>query len=188
MIETYSEYIDKYLRISGLGKRPSPGEHHFVSVYLVPKLFAINNRVPDYINPDGTKQIIGDITYYNDQEHQFGIEVKLGTIRLTKGEFNEWIVNEDRSRWPHTFIGIGTIGIGICSWERFRAVYLNAVKEQNQSWVPEFLESGYGPSKKVNVLLPLLRNDEYFKKGESVSEAAELEQQFLSSLKTEVDC
>ncbi|MBK9595448.1 MAG: hypothetical protein IPO57_08850 [Rhodocyclales bacterium] len=101
MLNTYSEYIDRYLSKSGLSKRPCPGEHHFVSAYLVPRLFKLNQRVPDYINPDGTKGIIGDIVYYKDHEHQFGIEAKLSTIRLTRGEFNEWVVTTDPSRWPH---------------------------------------------------------------------------------------
>ena len=59
MLETYSEYIHLFLSKKGLSNRPCPGEHHFVSAYLVPKLFSINQRIPDYINPDGTKGILG---------------------------------------------------------------------------------------------------------------------------------
>ncbi len=93
--------------------------------------FQLNQRVPDYINPDGTKGIIGDIVYYKDHEHQFGIEAKLGNIRLTKGEFNEWVVNTDTARWPHAFIGIGTLGIGLCSWAEFRAsLYCSGDRKQ----------------------------------------------------------
>ncbi len=38
---------------------PTPGEHHFCSIYLLNKF----NRLPDYINPDGTKCITGDIVF-----------------------------------------------------------------------------------------------------------------------------
>ena len=69
-----------------LANRPCPGEHHFVSAYLVPKLFSINQRIPDYINPDGTKGIIGDIVYYQDHEHQFGIEVKFHIASRSNAE------------------------------------------------------------------------------------------------------
>ena len=88
MISTYTNYIDRYMINSGLNGATSPGEHHFVSAYLIPKLFAINGIVPDYINPDGTKKIIGDVVYFRDGAHHFGIEVKFQTIRLTKNEFN----------------------------------------------------------------------------------------------------
>ena len=188
MLNTYSEYIDRYLSKSGLSKRPCPGEHHFVSAYLVPRLFKLNQRVPDYINPDGTKGIIGDIVYYKDHEHQFGIEAKLGTIRLTKGEFNEWVVNSDHSRWPHTFIGIGTTGIGLCSWVEFRAAYISAVAENNNGWVPNLLSEGYGPMKSVNTLLPKLPNGKFFRKGANPKESVDLEATFIEALRKEIAC
>ena len=188
MLNTYSEYIDRYLSKSGLSKRPCPGEHHFVSAYLVPRLFELNQRVPDYINPDGTKGIIGDIVYYKDHEHQFGIEAKLGTIRLTKGEFNEWVVNTDTSRWTHTFIGIGTAGIGLCSWAEFRTAYIAAVAENNNGWVPSSLSEGYGPMKSVNTLLPKLPNGKFFRKGANPKESAELEDSFIEALEKEIAC
>ena len=62
----------------------------------MPKLYEINGIAPDYINPDGTKAIIIDVVYYRDEKHHFEIEVKLGTVRLTRREFNDWIVNEDQ--------------------------------------------------------------------------------------------
>lgn len=188
MLNTYSEYIDLYLDKSGLNNRPCPGEHHFVSAYLIPRLFQLNQRVPDYINPDGTKGIIGDVVYYKDHEHQFGIEAKLGTIRLTKGEFNEWIVNVDTSRWPHTFIGIGTAGMGLCSWAEFRAAYISAVAENNKDWVPISKSEGYGPMKSVNTLLPKLPNGKFFRKGSSPKESAELEESFIEALRNEIVC
>ena len=187
MLTTYSEYIDRYLSKSGLSNRPCPGEHHFVSAYLVPRLFKLNQRVPDYINPDGTKGIIGDIVYYKDHEHQFGIEAKLGTIRFTRGEFNEWVVNTHSSRWPHTFIGIGTSGIGLCSWARFRATYISAVARHN-GWVPSLLSEGYGPMKSVNMLLPKFPNGKFFRKGANLMESADLEASFIEALEKEIAC
>ena len=186
MLNTYSEYIDRYLSKSGLSARPCPGEHHFVSAYLVPRLFEINQRVPDYINPDGTKDIIGDIVYYEDHEHQFGIEVKLGTIRLTKGEFNKWIVDEDSSLWPHTFIGIGSSGIGLCSWAEFRTAYIASVAEKSEGWSPCRIDEGYGPMKSVNTLFPKLPVGKYFQKGASEEEYAKLEISFVQALRREL--
>jgi hypothetical protein len=188
MLITYSEYIDSYLSRFALSKRPFPGEHHFVSAYLVPRLFELNQRVPDYINPDGTKGIIGDVVYYKEHRHQFGIEAKLGTIRLTKGEFNEWIVNTDTARQPHTFIGISTDGIGLCSWTEFRTAYIAAVAENNRGWIPSLLSRGYGPMKSVNTLLPKLPEGKFFRKGKNPRESAELEASFIDALKKEIAC
>ena len=186
MIETYSDYIDRYLCRSHLGGRPSPGEHHFVSAYLVPKLYEINQRVPEYINPDGTKGIIGDVVYYDDHEHQFGIEVKLEIVRLTKGEFNDWIVNQDSAIWPHTFVGIGTSGISVCSWNKFREVYIAAVKNEKEGWSPQEIPSGYGPTKAINILLPLLGKGIFFRRGKSSEESLKLESSFLEALANEL--
>ncbi|MBQ1726094.1 MAG: hypothetical protein II039_01765, partial [Treponema sp.] len=85
----------------------SPGEHHFCSVYLLNKF----NRIPDYINPDGTKGVAGDIVFckrsgptitsqrvkvvnkklakdYELKKHaEFSIEVKYGKIKFTKDQY-----------------------------------------------------------------------------------------------------
>ena len=188
MLNTYSEYIDLFLSKKGLKHRPCPGEHHFVSAYLVPKLFSINRRVPDYINPDGTKGIIGDIVYYQDHEHHFGIEVKLGTVRLTKGEFNAWIVNTDTDKWPHLFIGIGTNGIALCSWGEFRDSYISSIQEKDPNWEPVILTDGYGPMKSMNVLLLKLPQNKCHFLGRTVEEANHREEVFMESLKYEIDC
>jgi len=148
MINTYTEYINRYITNRGLNGKKSPGEHHFVSAYLAPKLYAINGIVPDYINPDGTKGIIGDIVYFKDGDHHLGIEVKFETIRLTKNEFNSWIVNEDNSDHPELFIGIGTEGIILLSWHEFRNTYLLAAGITTLTPIT----SGYGPQKSVNLL------------------------------------
>ncbi len=189
MIATYSEYIREYLTGPGLGARPCPGEHHFVSIYLVPRLFKINTRVPDYINPDGMKKIIGDVAYYRDHGHQFGIEVKLGTVRLTAREFNEWVVKAEPQNWPHTFIGIGIEGIAVCSWDTFRAAYIASVrKTRGQSWKPTEIPKGYGPSKAVNVLTRELGSAQYFPIAAGRDRAQQLEDTFMEALRAELDC
>jgi hypothetical protein len=187
VLRTYSEYIDLYLSKSGLSIRPCPGEHHFVSAYLIPRLFELNQRVPDYINPDGTKGIIGDIVYYRDHEHEFAIEAKLGTVRLTKGEFNEWIVNTDTSLWPHMFIGVGKTGIGLCSWAEFRKAYIAAVKEKDKDWIPSLIAEGYGPMKSVNKIFPKLPPGKFFRKGANLEESAKLEEALIEAMKNEID-
>ena len=75
MILSYSEYIRLYIHRLNKSSPPAPGEHHFVSAYLVPKLYSINGKVPDYINPDGTKSILGYVVYYQDGQHHFGIHL-----------------------------------------------------------------------------------------------------------------
>ncbi len=189
MINNYSEYINSYLSQKGLENRPCPGEHHFVCAYLVPRLFEINQKIPDYINPDGTKKVIGDVVYYQENEHQLGIEVKLGTIRLTKGEFNKWIVNTNKSRWPQTFVAIGTNGIILCSWSQFRNSYISAVKSQKKDprWVPLEITEGYGPQKSVNELLTFLPTANCHLKGVTEVEAIQLEKQFMLALTEEID-
>jgi len=154
MIDTYSNYINRYILKKGLDGAKSPGEHHFVSAYLIPKLFAINKLVPDYINPDGTKEIIGDVVYFNNGSHHFGIEVKYETIRLTKNEYNAWIVSKKTSLHPKTFIGIGSNGIIVLPWHEFRKDYLTSVKIT----VPKKINSGYGPQKSINVMFDNNKN------------------------------
>ena len=94
-----------------------------MAVYLLPKVMKIYNRVPDFVNPDGTKKIIGDIVYYKDGQHHFGIEAKLKEIRLTAAEFNNWILLTNSAKHPDVFVAIGTSGLILQAWSRFRAVY-----------------------------------------------------------------
>ncbi|MBE0586460.1 MAG: hypothetical protein IH617_00265 [Hydrogenophaga sp.] len=156
MISTYSDYIRRYILRSKKESPPSPGEHHFVAAYLVPKLFEIAQKVPDYINPDGTKSIMGDVVYYQDEKHRLGLEVKLGVIRLTRREFNEWIVGGERSRWPEVFVGVGKLGVAISPWLEFRAAYIKSVVAKDKDWVPREIGAGYGPQKSVDELMPYL--------------------------------
>jgi len=185
MINTYTNYIDRYMITRGLNDATSPGEHHFVSAYLIPKLFAINGIVPDYINPDGTKKIIGDVVYFRDGVHHFGIEVKFQTIRLTKNEFNSWIVNEDISEHPELFIGIGTEGIIILPWHEFRNAYIRSADITNLAPITK----GYGPQKSVNTLHKAgNRAIGYFPKANNETDSNQYELQFLQLLQDAINC
>ena len=178
MIANYSEYIDRFLFAKGLKGAKSPGEHHFVAAYLLPKLFEINSIVPDYINPDGTKGITGDIVYFEEGRHSLGIEVKFGSIRLTKNEFNSWIVNEDTSQHPDIFIGIGTKGIIVLPWHEFREAYLSTAEIKE----PTAIQQGYGPQKSVDVLFAAGKGTGYFPRSADNSEAQVNETRFVSRL------
>ncbi len=190
MIETYSSYIDTYLVQPGRENRPVPGEHHFVSAYLVPRIFEIRGKVPEYINPDGTKSIVGDVVYYDAGKHQHGLEVKLGTVRLTSGEFNSWIVSMKTSGWPDSFIGIGHKGITVCSWREFRRAYIALVrsKKGNEKWTPQELEpKKYGPIRQVDGLLPHLDQSVVFQYESEPHLAVSAEAEFSKSLRSAID-
>ncbi len=186
MIRTFSDYIDRFICKPKDNNTPIPGEHHFVSAYLIPRLFHLNGWVPDYINPDGTKGIIGDVVYYINGSYHYGIEVKFETIRLTKNEFNAWIVADDIATWPQTYIGIGTKGICLCSWANFRKSYIASVRAKDDSWFPQEIDKGYGPSKSVDILYDYLNQDWCFEKSTSAAKAKESEESFLFSLKFEL--
>jgi len=125
-------------------------------------MFVITGLLPDYINPDGTKSILGDVVYYKDGQHHFGVEVKLGTARLTKREMNEWIVSEDEALWPCVFVGVGSTGVAVSDWRSFRSAYLLAVRQKAPYWNPVKLDAGYGPQKAVDELVPYFAKELWF--------------------------
>lgn len=190
MIETYSSYIDEFLKLPKSEKRPVPGEHHFVSTYLVPRIYAIRKKVPEYINPDGTKGINGDVVYYDGGKHQHGIEVKLGKIRLTSGEFNNWIVSTNSSIWPECFLALGSSGIAMCDWSDFRDAYIKLVRNsKGKDWTPEPLPARtYGPIREVNALLPMLTPKSVFLYKSAPKQATSFEKKFIKALRSAIDC
>lgn len=103
-----------------------PGEHHFCSIYLLNKF----NRLPDYINPDGTKQVPGDIVFYKRSEdndsikknNKFSIEVKYGEIFFTKTQFKMWFV--DKKDTPDFLIALTDNYLFIIEWNIFQEIYL----------------------------------------------------------------
>lgn len=187
MIANFSEYISRYILRTDKSAPPTPGEHHFVCAYLVPRLFTINGKVPDFINPDGTKAILGDVVYYRDGRHHFGIEVKLGTVRLTKREFNEWIVSEDTNLWPNLFVGISSNGIALSAWSEFRGAYLAAVRAKDDNWSPATIGSGYGPMKGVNELRAHLPSGTWFPFTVNQADASIHEAAFTAALRRGVE-
>lgn len=188
MIATYSEYITRYMSRPGLKGSKMPGEHHFVAVYLIPKLYQLNGIVPDYVNPDGTKGLIGDVIYFKDGAHRCGIEVKLGTVRLTKNEFNTWIVGSNMSYWPNVFLGVGSAGVVLLTWPEFRACYLKSITTANSEWSIAPLENGYGPFKSVNVLMATGDRAGRFPISTDSKIAHRRETQFSNALKHAVGC
>lgn len=188
MVPTYSDYIERYVRKSGLAGKKQPGEHHFVGVYLVPLLYRLNQKVPDYVNPDGTKKLIGDVIFFENGSHRLGIEVKLGTVRLTRAEFNSWIVGGDRGLWPNVFLGVGGDGVLLLPWDAFRDCYISAVGVNREQWTPVEIDDGYGPMKSVNVLCRHHASMGFFKYSADAAESEVLEAGFVDALSKLVNC
>jgi hypothetical protein len=186
MVPTYSDYIRRYIHRKSTSSPPSPGEHHFVATYLLPKLYEINGLIPDYVNPDGMKSIIGDVVYYQDEQHHFGIEVKLGTVRLTRREFNDWIVSEDPTGWPSLFLGVGRKGIALSTWSDFRTSYTASVVAKNPGWVASVIRDGYGPMKGVDELAEYLGKSQWFAIAEAAA-ATESELLFTTALRSRIE-
>jgi hypothetical protein len=132
-ITRYSDYIREYILDFNTGPKANrkhiPGEHHFVSMYLVPRLVGIPFLgLPTYVNPDGMKAIPGDIVYYDREEDdsrvnwnfRMGIEVKIGSVIFSRTEYNDWMRPEiSEVPKPHLFVGIAQQGILIGRWEAF---------------------------------------------------------------------
>jgi hypothetical protein len=146
----------------------------------------MTGEIPDYVNPDGTKAILGDVVYYRDGKHHFGIEVKLGIVRLTKKEFNEWIVGGDKPRWPNLYIGIAADGICLAPWETFREAYFKSVRLRKLGWSAVEIKGGYGPMVSVSSLSKHLPTTCHFPWSNDVDNSLSLEEQFTLSLATEI--
>lgn len=170
------------MRSTGLQGRKQPGEHHFVGVYLVPLLYSLTKKVPDYVNPDGTKRLIGDVIYFENSDHRLGIEVKLGTVRLTRAEFNGWIVGENRAVWPNIFLGVSVEGVLLLPWDAFRDRYISAVGRHRDRWTPVEIDKGYGPMKSVGVLCRDQAAGGFFKYADNEAESSKLESVFVEEL------
>ncbi len=109
------EYKTKYLDI----KEKIPGEHHFVAVYLLPYF----NQIPDYVNPDGTKNFCGDIGFYNNS-NLFSIEVKIGkkSFNFSRNENNNWLVNKTKPL-PNYLIALTLNYFFIIEWGIFSSIF-----------------------------------------------------------------
>lgn len=144
-IPTFSEYIREY--IHGVRGRHIPGEHHFVSVYLVPRLVALEGLgVPCYVNPDGMKAIPGDVVYYDRHEPEassawklrLGIEAKIGSVKFSRTEYNDWMrPHAATEQKPDLFVGISKDGLLIGRWEPFARRFVRIAYGEN---APEVLD------------------------------------------------
>ncbi|NJK92480.1 MAG: hypothetical protein HC904_12000 [Blastochloris sp.] len=181
-IGTFSEYVNRYMPSRSQENSKWPGEHHFVAAYLLPRLFNTLPIVPNYINPDGTKDIIGDVTYYQDDNHKFAIEVKMGTIRLTKNQFNKWIENPDQTQHPNLFIAVGTKGLCLLSWLKFVEYYKRAVQKRSGE-PPKIGKSGYGSFLGINELIKHVDDASRFETSQDPKNAAFEESRFQVTLK-----
>lgn len=182
MIPTYSHYIRAFVARKGALEGHRPGEHHFVATYLVPRLFAIHPAVPDYVNPDGMKAVQGDIVYFARGRHHFGIEIKYEQVRLTAREYNNWIVQQDQSKWPDVFIGICPDGLVVSDWPSFRNAYIGRATRAKPNWRPLEIASGYGPMCSVNALRTELPAASWFAVKPEARQALDAEDALLSSL------
>jgi len=156
MIPSYSAYISRYLLPRKERRQPNPGEQHFVAISLLPRLFALHGIVPDYVNPDGGKAVLGDVVYYRDYAHHFGIEIKIEKLLFTVGEFNNGIVSQNRNRRPDRFLGVHRLGIVLLSWSEFRKLYFKTVRKVCGAKAVKTLTTGiekdYGPAPSIGSL------------------------------------
>jgi hypothetical protein len=143
---------NKYiLQASVRGKADVPGEHHFVALYLFPRLAEFSFLgIPHYINPDGMKGGAGDVIYYSYSPEKsicyiptprLRIEVKLENardkwIQLTRLQYYQWIKQEwrpedkgkpgraERPDQPDLFLGVSRHGLALLPWVTFRDIYM----------------------------------------------------------------
>ena len=156
---TLKDYTNNFYSDFEKKDLPLPGEHHFVSVFLLPLLYKVTQNTPDYVNPDGTKDLPGDIIYNFNKEEALSIEVKYQVIRLTKKEYNDWIVKYTKENIPDLFIGFGSRGMLVCNWEEFVELYKESIGVSKKNDDLSTIKSGYGPTKSMNVLIDFLKDN-----------------------------
>ncbi|GMO50588.1 MAG: hypothetical protein Ta2B_30960 [Termitinemataceae bacterium] len=120
---TYEEYINRFIKGYTTKNIPVPGEHHFVSVFLMTRIFNLTGFYPQYINPDGMKNLLGDLIY---EENNVSIEVKYDSIIFTEKEFNDWILNDNET--PKYFMCINERGILLLKWAEFKIHYCKCLE------------------------------------------------------------
>ena len=136
---TIAEYKNNYFN----SKNCIPGEHHFVAVYLLPKF----QFIPDFLNPDGTKDICGDIVFKN-KDDIFSIEVKIGnpSICFSKKEKNSWFVEKEKLH-PNYLIILTRNYLFIIKWQQFFDSFSSLLDKR--------IESKTGNSKRISEQLLL---------------------------------
>lgn len=105
-VDVFSQYIQNHFKNYLNKKEELPGEHHFVSLYLLSHILKI---VPfediKYINPDGVKSKDGDLIYsVNDKEKI--IEVKYSSsekISFTEKQREKLKLDDNRTEYIALF-------------------------------------------------------------------------------------
>ncbi len=114
--------LSRYRKLYFDPKKCIPGEHHFVAVYLLNKF----KRIPDYLNPDGTKGVCGDIVFENgDSKKSFSVEVKIGktSFCFSKNETNSWFVDKT-GPFPNYLIALTQNYLFIIEWKKFSNLFI----------------------------------------------------------------
>ena len=118
--------------------------------------------IPDYINPDGMKNIPGDIVYL---ERNIYIEVKYDKLQFTKTQYKNWIFNEQNER-PNYIICIHNKGVLIQEWEIFRKKYMHILEKLMNISLISLLNKKYTPvillEKYIGIYKNEIRKKEYF--------------------------
>ena len=179
MVNNYKNYIKQYIIKYIEEKRTVPGEHHFVSIYLAPKIYKLKQYIPKYINPDGMKGIIGDLIY---DENDISIEIKYKTITFTLKQFNNWIKKNNFKELPKYIIGINEKGLFIQDFKTFKKNYnyiLKQVLEKDSRTMGIEKYLNYCESNKLG-----LKEYEYFSLDDNKEELLEerIKQMFESSV------
>lgn len=142
---------------------PIPGEHHFVSVYLIPKIHAITGLVPEYVNPDGTKNITGDLIY---SDGSVCFEVKYKYLRFTRTQYYDWIRNESGKKCPNYLIGLSGKGLLVQEWDGFVNCFSSSIWERDKIDFRFHDVDNYSPSISIDKYVSRpennIRQDEYF--------------------------
>ena len=108
--------------------------------------------IPEYINPDGTKDVIGDLFY---KEKDVSIEIKYMKIKFTEKQINNWIKGNDKTIHPKYIIGINENRLFLQNFEEFRKNYIcileDILKKQKKivSNIEEYTCKDYSPQ--INV-------------------------------------
>ena len=145
--------LSKYKKLYFDPKKCIPGEHHFVAVYLLSKF----HRIPDYVNPDGTKGVCGDIVFENGGcKKRFSIEVKIGktSFCFSKNETNSWFVYKT-GPFPNYLIALTQNYLFVIKWKKFSNFFIKAN--------PKRIESKSGNSNRISEkkLLSEFKNDSF---------------------------
>lgn len=126
------KYIDSFTRKKMI--EPSPGEHHFVSMCLLPILLK-NNLYEEikYINPDGMKgykndRFLCDMTISKEEKRTIGVEVKYSknnTLKFTKVQWGKLIRDKEAHGGNEENIFLGVLALINANNDEARVVFIS---------------------------------------------------------------